>query len=1207
MAVRESVKSSGAGNGRAWFVAACLVVLFLAALFLRAYWNLDAANPAEGEFVLSGGSDPYYHKRAVDSIQANGFRHLIEDPLLNYPRGSENPNPPLYEWFIAVGGQIMDPLLGGDLETSTWMVTLWSPAILGALTLFPIYFIGAALFDRRVGLLAALLWTVSTSAIDATGLGLADHDAMVIFFVTMAFLFYIQTIRHFRGDGHWVSRWGDGAAIGSGLGRIFRERATGFGYAVLTALAIAGVGLTWKGFNYVIGIIFLYACIQMVADHWRNRDSTGLFLGTLVALVLGVVLAYPYYAQANVANFLQPTWYILAAFVVAGLVLVPTRDLPTILVMPAALVVALVASAVAFFVFPAVAQSLLYATVYFKQTRLYETIAEAHPADFSTIAFGVGPLAFFLAIFGWFVLLFRVAGKALQGTIATSAFLTLALLAYVLTSPIAEGTLALPIVGIILLTWLLVMFSLGDTPIGRMHAFAIIWAAVALFMAQSAVRFLINAIPVFAVFAAFMAMWLLDWLDFGAIRKSLAANRGNAWQGLRKGTRPLHVVAVVLIALLFVFPTTMLAADAALPPESENKFAQETDSEFVRNFFTERMGAYGGGFGGVKPWIPALEWLDQHDANITDEAQRPAFLSWWDYGHWAISIGDHPAVADNFQNGYEFAANFILSQDEAHAIQLMAARTAEAPGADLQAALAAVNSTDPAGDAAKIMAWEETNLTLDQSADLLAKVEEQTGKKIRYVAFDIRMLPYDNPQTGNVDQSSIFYAPVTLKGDNPDDYVATMVAVQGAPATVDPDRDGYLNISAYEELARDPIRQWQPAAEQLHYQQAFFDSMYYRGYVGTPVQQAEGAMTGAQLEAAVNNPRPGFGLQHFRAVYMGDVTRLYRGGDPAAPSSYLFYPEIVILEYTPGAIVEGTVTEEGQPLSGVTVTAYDDAGTLLRDAFQAEIDASEYNVPHSQSTTGADGAYRVRAPFALPGGNITLVAMREGVEVGRATVDVTRDEAAAGKTFPGVAISVRRGSVEGTAFFDDNGDGRFNESDEQVAPGVNLTIGGVSATTGADGKYRVDGVSAGTQNVTTDAASSSVGTATSRVRVLPGETVQHNVSLEARAARVAGQLVADLDGNGTIDPATEGVEFNSISFTADANVTDNKARTVTAFSEPAGNFSIQLQPGTYVITASYTDRATNATYSLRDSIVVAAGEAVSGRQLVMTRDAETTA
>src|SRR5688500_12243377 len=47
MAVRESVSPNGAGTRRAWFVAACLVVLFVAALFLRAYWNLDAANPAD--------------------------------------------------------------------------------------------------------------------------------------------------------------------------------------------------------------------------------------------------------------------------------------------------------------------------------------------------------------------------------------------------------------------------------------------------------------------------------------------------------------------------------------------------------------------------------------------------------------------------------------------------------------------------------------------------------------------------------------------------------------------------------------------------------------------------------------------------------------------------------------------------------------------------------------------------------------------------------------------------------------------------------------------------------------------------------------------------------------------------------------------------------------------------------------------------------
>ena len=1206
MAYRGSVKSNEAGDKRAWFVAACLVVLFLAALFLRAYWNLDAANPSEGEYVLSGGSDPYYHKRAVDAIQDNGFKHLIDDPLLNYPAGSGNPNPPLFQWSIAVAGLLLDPLLPGDLAASTWQATLWTPAIFGALTLFPIYFIGAALFDRRAGLVAALLWTVSTSAIDAGGLGLADHDSTVIFFTTLSFLFYIQTIRHFRGDGNWVGRWGAGGGIGSGMGRLFRERRTGFGYALLTAISLAAVALTWKGFNYVLGIMLLYAGIQLVVDHFRNRDTTGLYLATLLTGLVGVMIALPYYAQANVANFLTPTWYLLGFFALAGGILVVTRDLPTIIVLPVLAGIALLGIVAAFFVVPTVARSLLYATVYFKQTRVYETIAEAQGADLPQIAFSIGPVAYLLALFGALYLLFTRTAQRSRAWVATgiaaAVFAGVMILAGVTGAIMAVFgqsdaffTYALPLftglAAAVAVLWFVSLLTLNES---RPIVFALVWLAVALVMASSAVRFLINAVPVLAVFAAFMIVWILDWLDFAAIRKSLAANRGNTWQGLRKGTRPLHIVAAILIALLFVFPTTMLAADAALPPEAEDKYRSGSDSPFVQSFFSERMGAYGGGFGSVKPWIPALEWLDEYDANITDPAQRPAFLSWWDYGHWAISIGNHPAVADNFQNGYEFAANFILSQDEAHAIQLMAARTAEAPGADLQAALTAVGSGDPAGDAAKVARWEPVNLTLAQSAALLAKVEEQTGKKIRYVAFDIRMLPYDNPQTPSIDQNSIFYAPVTLKGQETDEYVTTRVNVGGS----------YVTVDEYRELARDPIRRVAAQGERLEYQETFFDSMYYRGFVGTPTEPPQtGPALGDTLETAVNNPRPGYGLQHFRAVYMGDVTRIYRGGDPSAPASYVYYPDIVILEYTPGAVVSGTVTEGGQPLSGVTVAAFDDAGRLLAESFgAASIDPADYNVPHSQTMTGADGTFSLRAPFALEGGNVTIVAQREGIEVGRAAVDITREDAAASRVFENVQIVVQRGSVEGFAFNDVNGDGAFNESNESLLTGFNVTIGGVTAAIGPDGKYRLEGVSAGSQNVTSDAAEYQVATRSARVRVLPGETVTHNVTFEPREAEVNATLVVDRNADGTIDAANETVSFATVQFTRDENATGNMARNETASTGVDGTFSVDLVPGTYIVTARYTEPTTNATYSLREPLVLTAGQVVTDKQLVLVRD-----
>lgn len=1106
MAVRN--ESPGAASGRAWLVALALVALFAIALFLRAYWNLDAATEG-GQFILSGGSDPYYHKRAVDAIQARGFNTLVDDPLLNYPYGSVNPNPPLFEWTIATAGKFLAPMMGGDLAKATWYATLWTAPVFGALTVFPVYFIGRALSDdRRVGLVAALLWTISTSAIDAAGIGAADHDATIMFFASLAFLFYILTVRQFRGDGNWVARWRDGANVSAGMRNLFRERSLGFGYAALTGVAIAAVALTWKGFPYVIGILFAYAGLQMVIDHWKNRDSTGLFLATLLALLVGTLLAYPYYSLTGTTNFVRPVWFIIGAFIVGGLVLVPTRDLPTILVMPAALVVALLGAAVAFFVLPDVANSLLYATVYFKRTALYETIAEAHPASFSDLAFGIGPAVFLIAI----------------------------------------------------VTWVAVAWRVLTTRTTRPLLFALVWGGIAFYMATSAIRFLFNAIPVFAVFAAIGIVWSLDWLDFGGIRRTYAAQRG--WTGVRKGVRPMHVVGALLVALLLVVPGTLLAADAALPRQSEHHISESSSSDFVKSFMDKRMGAYGQGF--IEDyWHDGLTWLRDYDANVADPAQRGAFLSWWDYGHWAIAIGEHPAVADNFQNGYEFAANFILAQNETHAIQLMAARLAPLKTqAEVEQMLTAVGSTDATGDYQKLVKWEYVDgLDMAESAALLEKVEQATGKKIRYFAVDVRMMPLDDPSTPDLDYgSSIYYAPVTLKGDNPDDYVPVKINVGGRPMTKD-------EFEA--EVRAHPTRQISPQSEHLEYTEKFFNSMYYRAYVGTP-PQGQAPTQGDVVIQALNNQRPGAGLTHFRVIYAT--------------------PALKILEYTPGVTVSGQVTEEGTPIEGASLTAFDDAGQILLDNLftnaQGQVGADVFNVPHGTTTTDSDGRYTLVAPFSMAGGNVTIVASKGGVELARSSVSVARDAVGTPQT---VDLVIQRGSVEGTVFEDKDGDGAFNATSDMALPNLAITIAGQDVTTDAEGKYHVDGVSAGIQNVTVTSDTYDVAPRSKNLRVDPGKTTTHDVAMDRKPATVTGMAYADANDNGAFDEG-EAAGFTTLDFAPDASVDGNTAAAVREATDSAGNYTAALRAGTYNVTATFRG-PDGTTYTATETLTVTAGEA----------------
>ncbi|GAH24052.1 unnamed protein product, partial [marine sediment metagenome] len=56
---------------------------------------------------------------------------------------------------------------------------------------------------------------------------------------------------------------------------------------------------------------------------------------------------------------------------------------------------------------------------------------------------------------------------------------------------------------------------------------------------------------------------------------------------------------------------------------------------------------------------------------------RPAILTWWDYGFYLASTSEHPTVADNYQSGIPPAANFHTAQTEQEAVSVLIIRLCE--------------------------------------------------------------------------------------------------------------------------------------------------------------------------------------------------------------------------------------------------------------------------------------------------------------------------------------------------------------------------------------------------------------------------------------------------------------------------------------------------------------------------------------------------
>ncbi|MHB8604078.1 MAG: STT3 domain-containing protein [Thermoplasmatota archaeon] len=1106
-----------------WIAGLAVVAIFALALFLRAYWNFDAARN-NGDFLLSGGSDGYYIKRTVDYVQSHNWKQLVHDPMLNYPFGATNPNPPLWVYTLALAGTATAPLFHGDVATSTWYATIWGPALFGALTVIPVYLLGATLWNRRAGLVAAFLLAIAPNHIDQTSLGDARHYAMALFWIMLSAFFYVKAVKSVLAAGSrvWVDRWP--ADMGSGLGAFWREKKGALGWAALGGLALGADALMWKGFPYMAGIVLGYAVLQMIVDHWKNRDSTGLFLTTLVFLLVGTLVGLPYYTQTGLFAFIEPVFYMIAAFLVVGVVLVPTRDLPSLLVMPLFAIAAIVVALVAFFAIPAVSRTLLYSFLYFQQSTLYTTIAEAHPSDFNTMAFSVGPVVYFLGLFG-IVALFVKARK----------------------NP--------------------------DRP----YLFMAIWGLIAIYMAASAVRFLFNMTPVFSLIGGWVVVWFLDWVGFGTIRKNMSG-AGSFWAGARRSITGWHVFGVVMVTLLLVVPNVFLAVDAATPPQAEQQIAAAHPG--LASFIQTRFGAFGSDF---LPdyWNQGLLWLAalpdqraQYTADISSgevDATRPAVLSWWDYGHWEIAIAHHPAVADNFQNGYEFAAAFLLAQNETHALQLLSARqvplflnnrdsidgtqlTRDDLVAILQDPAVGVASNDTDATIASLTKFQYAPaLGSEVKANaLVEKIEAKTGYQIRYFATDIRMLPYDDPNTAQIDHAGIFQAPVILAGQNPDDYV--QVLFHGTTANAQTGSPYYTEAqltAARKDLNNANL---QVDGEKFEYSQKFFQSMFYRGYLGSPLPSSTTfPVEGSALNSALNLPQPGYAMKHFRLVYLNDQLR--------------------ILQYFPGAPLTGKVTENGQPVVGASVTVYDDAGQMLLSHVSPQllgrVKASDLAVPHDTTFTGADGSYSLVAPFST---NTTdqVIVSQGSVELARGNISVSQAEAETGVA-KSLDFTIQRGEVKGVTFYDKDADGVFNTSKGDFAvPHLAFKIGGANGTSDASGAFDVPAVPPGPQPVTVNSTQYTVGASSGSIGVKPGPAVTaQNISLALATVTVSGTVGYDSNGNGVRD-ANETVPNFPLAFRADATFANNTAKDSVARTDANGTYTVVLTPGDYVIGGNFT-------------------------------------
>jgi len=939
---------------RNWQTTMVLVMIVLLAFFVRAYFAYPLS--VDNGFLVSGGSDSYYHLRVINHVVDTG-QHLVYDFSLNYPIGLRNSRPPLYDWSVATGAMALNAL-GFSIGDGVGYSLVFSTAIWGALTVIPVYLMTNSVFGRKAGFLAAFLFSLMPGNIERTVFSNADHDAMVLFFVVFSLYFFMRALQSIRGT-KWVADWKSGKSITSGIRSYFKQNQVSTIYAALAGVSVAAVAMIWTGYTYLLIIVLVYYVFQLLVDRFKSADSTGVFMSMFVMWAVAFLVMLPVYWQMDyIGNWFDMPVYLFILGTIGGLLFVTTRDYPWTLVIPIIVAIAAVALVAMYFLAPGILDAVMSGQGYLVKSKLYSTISEAQAPDFSTLVMSFGALTFWLALFG----LAFAASKVPKSS-------------------------------------------------NPYFVFIVVWGAVAIYMAASAARFLFNATPAFALLGGWILALIIDWVKYDEYFKSLRPVLKSPKQLLRKMMKGRVVIVSILLVLLLLIPNVWTAIDASIPSDSKAKYDEQ-----IHNFIPDWLESgdyestwYLGAFSYDMPkpteyWPAAWSWFAQQDSNITKIEDKPAFVSWWDYGFEAIEEGGHPTVADNFQNGYQFAAQFLLSQNESEAIALMIVRSLQTTYTDqdvlnildsygIDSAKMADIVANPSNYVDTILAHPELygNYESDLSAsnalyvagkyelasqfseetlvDVYHDMMAETGIDIGYFAVDARLFPF------NAYTSNIFYAPVELSDQVVDDATGDPVDYYTIYAV-----DYYGNYYELDEIPSDTSIY----GYTIQYTDAFYNTMLYRAFMGespTDLNLDEQGIPGISGSLEDYDSMQGYNMTHFRMVYR---TAYYNPYDDYANHTDAWYAisydtaikyqdliddnlmngtvdmsssvlagGVVFLQYYEGVTVYGQVlSKDGDPMAGIYVTASD-----------------EYGIPHNVTKTDENGYYSVILPF---GDNVTV-------------------------------------------------------------------------------------------------------------------------------------------------------------------------------------------------------------------------------------------
>lgn len=601
-------------------VAGVLVALFFGiALYIRV--ALPYSHVFVGDWIKSTGNDAYFFMRLVDNLVHN-FPHLTEfDPYALYPDGSPVNIRSFFVYLIA--GVIWLISLGSPTQHLIDVVGVYFPAVLGALTVIPVYFIGKALFNRWAGVMAALLVGIFPGEfLGRSVLGFTDYHVAEVLFTTITMLFLILGVKNAKEKELTLKQVKD-------LNWAITVKP--LIYSLLAGIFLGTYLLTWPGALLFVFIIFVYLIIQFIIDHLKNRSTDYLCFVSTITFIVASLMFLP-----TSANKMFLASLIIAIVIPVALVLlshsISSRSMKPIIYPVILLGLGLVSLIALRIVSPSLLQAMVRSLGIFVW----------HP---ETTIFEMRPFLLPFGDFSWYIA---------WGNFNTSFFLSF----------IALGILFYSVI------------KRGDTD----KTLFVVWSLVILAATLAMRRFAYYLVVNVALLTGYLSWLILEFAGFG---KPLANNmtapaetkKGDKGKKRkRNGSRPAAnqvymVLGVIFIFLLVFYPNIGPLPSGARPVIDTARRTPFAPSDAWCESLSWLRDNTPDPFGNPNFYY---ELHQRPSPGEGYEYPKAAYgvTAWWDYGYWITRIGRRIPTS-NPGTSHRGEAYIFTAQDEDQAGKLL--------------------------------------------------------------------------------------------------------------------------------------------------------------------------------------------------------------------------------------------------------------------------------------------------------------------------------------------------------------------------------------------------------------------------------------------------------------------------------------------------------------------------------------------------------